>query len=542
MARLVLGPLLRYADAHCATVWVETDAPCEVEVLDHRARTFEISGHHYAIVRVSDLPPGQDTPYEVRLDGERVWPALEGFPPSLIRPPAAGETLRICFGSCRLSAAAGHLGADALQAMATRMRAQSPSEWPDLLLLLGDQVYADEPSDAMREHLASRRDPEVPPGETVADFEEYTALYREAWGQPVIRWLLSAVPSVMIFDDHDVHDDWNTSLSWVEDIRAKGWWDERIIGGFASYWIYQHLGNLAPDALDEDEIYDKVKDAGDGTEIVRRFAFKADREVAGARWSFSRDLGGVRIVMIDSRAARVLTFDDRSMIDDDEFEWLESRLTGDVEHLLVGTSLPLFLAPGIHGLEAWNEAVCDGAWGRGWAWLGEQIRRAADLEHWAAFGDSFRRLTRSLQSVAAGERGERPGSVVVLSGDVHHCYLAEVGFPRAETPAGGRAPVWQATCSPFRNPLSPAEQRIVRFGWSAAGRVIGGLMARGAGVPAAAAQWRLAHEAPFFHNQIGTLVLDGRAGTLKLERAITDVQDPAVGHLLPVFEHPLHVG
>ena len=67
----------------------------------------------------------------------------------------------------------------------------------------------------MREFIRSRRDPEVPPGETIADFEEYTRLYHESWSEPHIRWLLSTVPSAMIFDDHDVHDDWNTSKDWV---------------------------------------------------------------------------------------------------------------------------------------------------------------------------------------------------------------------------------------------------------------------------------------------------------------------------------------
>ena len=38
MAELILGPILRYVDATSATVWVETDGPCEVEMLG-RART-----------------------------------------------------------------------------------------------------------------------------------------------------------------------------------------------------------------------------------------------------------------------------------------------------------------------------------------------------------------------------------------------------------------------------------------------------------------------------------------------------------------------
>ena len=82
--KLILGPLLRYASETDATVWVETDAACEVEVLGHRTKTFEIEGHHYALVMITDLEPGETYPYEVSLDGERVWPE-DDFPPSVIR-------------------------------------------------------------------------------------------------------------------------------------------------------------------------------------------------------------------------------------------------------------------------------------------------------------------------------------------------------------------------------------------------------------------------------------------------------------------------
>ena len=54
--------------------------------------------------------------------------------------------------------------------------------------------------------------------------------------------MLSVVPSAMIFDDHDMIDDWNTSLSWLDDIRRQPWWQDHVIGGLMSYWVYQHLG------------------------------------------------------------------------------------------------------------------------------------------------------------------------------------------------------------------------------------------------------------------------------------------------------------
>ena len=44
MAKLVLGPLLRYVGETDAVVWVETDEACEVEVLGHREPTFCVAG------------------------------------------------------------------------------------------------------------------------------------------------------------------------------------------------------------------------------------------------------------------------------------------------------------------------------------------------------------------------------------------------------------------------------------------------------------------------------------------------------------------
>ena len=66
-------------------MWVETDAPCEVEVCGCRDRTFEIEGHHFALVHVTGLEPRAARPYDVRLDGERVWPRDDGWPESCIR-------------------------------------------------------------------------------------------------------------------------------------------------------------------------------------------------------------------------------------------------------------------------------------------------------------------------------------------------------------------------------------------------------------------------------------------------------------------------
>jgi hypothetical protein len=530
MGSLILGPMLRYVSQTDATVWVETEDDCEVEILGERDRTFCIDGHHYALIRLTGLEPGSCQEYDVKLDGERVWPLDDGFPPCVLRTLRPEPRLRIVFGSCRV-AVPHHppytltkdedpehgREIDALYALAQRMRDLPVEEWPDILLMIGDQVYADEDAPETRKFIRERRGTDGEPGDDVADFEEYTHLYRETWGAEAIRWLLSVVPTAMLFDDHDVHDDWNTSISWLEEMRSKPWWDRRITGALASYWVYQHLGNLSPDEIEERGILEHVRSASDAGHALHEWARDVDWGSDGRRWSFSRELGdGIRLVMLDSREGRVLGERPRQMFDDEEWKWLESVITGDVRHLIVADTLPIFMPQAIHNLESWNDAVAAGAWTRAFKGMGERIRRGLDLEHWAAFPDSFRRMAELLRAAGAGERGEPPASIVSLGGDIHHAYLAEVKFPRRD---GVVSPVWQAVCSPFRNALSKRERRVASAGDSRPARWLTRGLARSAGVELPQVEWRLVQK-PTFDNQFATLDIDGDRVELRIERTV----------------------
>jgi hypothetical protein len=207
----------------------------------------------------------------------------------------------------------------------------------------------------------------------------------------------------------------------------------------------------------------------------------------------------------------------------DEFRWIEEHARGDVEHLLIGTSLPLFLSPALHNLEAWNEAVCDGAWGGVAAKLGEKLRQGLDLEHWAAFNRSFEAMCTLLREVGAGERGRAPQTITVLSGDVHHAYLAQIGFPPG---SGVESAVWQAVCSPFRNPLDRHERATIRFVATRTAELVTHALARTAGVREPEMRWRLAGgREPWFDNQVGTLELDGRHARLIIEKTVPNDDD-----------------
>jgi PhoD-like phosphatase len=529
MADLVLGPLLRYVGETEATVWVETDSPCTVEVLGREEPTFTVEEHHYALVRIEGLEAAGFHEYEVSLDGERRWPeAGSDLPPSAIRTLDREKPIDVCFGSCRV--ALPHEGKyveskdshsdgkehDALRVLAREMIRGEHSEWPEYLLLLGDQVYVDEGSPRTRERIRERRGTETPPGEEVTDYEEYSWLYEESWSDPLIRWLLSTISTSMVWDDHDMSDDWNISASWLEEMRQKSWWHRRATSGVMSYWVYQHLGNLSPQALDEDELYGRVRGNVHATAELREFATGVATTGEGTRWSFCRDLGSTRVIFVDSRAGRVLEPGERSIVDDDEWDWVVEHAGGNFDHLLIGTTVPFLLPPGFHHLEAWSERVADGAWGRLASRGAEQIRRAVDFDHWASFARSFERMAELLEEVGSGERGEPPASIVVLSGDVHHAYLAEVGFPAG---SNLKSAVYQAVCSPYRNPLDGHERLAIKAGFSRPFTAAMKALAGAAGAPDPGLRWRLT-DGPYFDNQVATIRLEGREATIKLDKTV----------------------
>jgi hypothetical protein len=522
--RLILGPLLRYVGETEATVWVETDAACEVDVLGRTARTFQVAGHHYALVVLDGLTPGTAHPYQVHLDGVPAW---AGQPASVLRTLAPAGPLRLVFGSCRIAAPHAPpwsvpsgdgtgVGRDALRAYALRLRGAAPAEWPALLLLVGDQVYADAAGPEVQAFVRSRRDPGRAPGLQVADFEEYTRLYRAAWSDPSVRWLLSTVPSAMVCDDHDVHDSWNSSAAWLAAMRATSWWQECVTGGLMAYWLYQHVGNLAPAELAADPTFQALtasRAGRDGAAWLRERAAAWDHGRIAPGFSHARRLGTSRLVVVDVRAGRVLT-PHRELVAGAHWRQVDGWLAGDADHLVVVSSLPWLLAPAAHHLEAWNEAVCAGAWGRRLARLGERLRRRLALEHWAAFATSFDRLTAAIGEVGAGRRGAPPGSILVLSGDVHYSYLARAWWPAG---AAVRSRVFQVVCSPLRNQLAPRLRlatRVAMLGPVAwAWRVTAGL----AGVRRPPPRWRVL-AGPCFDNQVATVDLDGRAARLRIER------------------------
>ncbi len=234
------------------------------------------------------------------------------------------------------------------------------------------------------------------------------------------------------------------------------------------------------------------------------------------------------------------------MADEGEWQWLTESVAGDWEHVVIATSVPPLLPRGIHTLEAWTERLSDGAWGRRAARFGERLRQAVDLEHWPAFGASFARLERLLTELATGRHaahGDPPVTVTVISGDIHHSYLADVDLPR-DTGTGTRLQARQgqrecrheAVCSPFHQAMPPKMRFAQRLASTRASGLIGTAAATLAGASVPGIRWRVT-EGPWFENMIATLEYDGPKATVRFDRAVTDAT--GTPRLAPVLETDL---
>ena len=400
---------------HDATVWVETDQPCEVEVLGRRARTFAVCGHHYALV-VHRGPRARrpTTPTRSRSTATRPGPTPTRRR-SRRRPsaPARATTTTCASPSARAAwpmpherpfiAAQGRRQARPRGRRAVRPR---PAHAP-----AGPRPLARPPALARRPGLRGRdlarrtRVHRRPPADGAQRPPDRRG--RRLRGvHPALLGVVARPGDPVAALDGAQRDDLRRPrrarrLEHVGGVgrrrsARKPWWHERIVGAYMSYWVYQHLGNLSPGRARGGRDLAPGRASGRGRDRApARAAPSAPSDgTTGTRWSYCRDFGRTRLIVMDSRAGRVLDAATRTMVDDDE--WRVDRREGHrrlrppaARHVAALPARPRDPPPG--GVERGGVRRRLGRPGaRSWA---RSMRQGLDLEHWAAFNDSFRKLT-----------------------------------------------------------------------------------------------------------------------------------------------------
>ncbi|MEK6814260.1 MAG: alkaline phosphatase D family protein [Nitrospirota bacterium] len=218
MTNLILGPIVGHVTKNSARIWAHTDQPAQGETavrcevfLDSQG-TRPISGSPFPIetspeaglTGVCEIPlPEPDRRYYYRLihDARKLHDDLHTF---MTLPEQHPDRLAFAVASC-------HQPFKYKQPRGTVMwralRAELIREQARFLLLVGDQVYADEAGQAWQQSLALSEDD---PSRFAKRLRLYRSLYPQYLGLPDVREAMADIPQYMIWDDHEITNGWGS--------------------------------------------------------------------------------------------------------------------------------------------------------------------------------------------------------------------------------------------------------------------------------------------------------------------------------------------
>lgn len=259
---------------------------------------------------------------------------------------------------------------------------------------------------------------------------ERAALEDFVVGLPAVRRLFAHLPTAMIFDDHDITDDWNLSREW-EEVAYGHPFSRRVIGNaLVGYLINQGWGN-APDAFGA-ELMEQVQ-AGFHAPGHEAHGGLIDGLLNFGRWHYTWPTQPP-LVVIDSRTHRWRSESaarkPSGLMDWEALTDLQQALKGLPAVLLV-SSAPIF---GVKLIEAIQ---------RVFTWLGHPLM--VDAENWMAHPGAGHAMLNVFR------HPKTPQHFVVLSGDVHYSFVYDV-----ELRGQVRGPdIWQICSSGLRNDFPP---------------------------------------------------------------------------------------
>ncbi|TMP40529.1 metallophosphatase [Pseudoalteromonas citrea] len=256
-------------------------------------------------------------------------------------------------------------------------------------------------------------------------YDEWLVLQEFITGLPNTQRLFANISTLMMFDDHDVTDDWNLTAQWEQAIASNSVSSRIIHNGLLSYWLFQGLGN---DAM----VHSKTLLAPFEASLVEgQWLFSSlDKELQRfGRWHFCLDTFP-KVVVLDTRTHRwrnEQNFAEPSGLMDWEMLMELQETLVNHEAVILVSPPPVF---GVKSIEAIQAAfnIC-----------GQPLM--VDVENWMAHEGSAKKLLDIFK------RADTPKETIILSGDVHYsfCFSVQSRFGRHHNR------IWQLTASGIKN-------------------------------------------------------------------------------------------
>ncbi|WP_105168494.1 metallophosphatase [Pseudoalteromonas sp. T1lg23B] len=242
---------------------------------------------------------------------------------------------------------------------------------------------------------------------------------------PKAQRLFANVSTLMMFDDHDVTDDWNLTARWEQAIAAHQSSRRIINSGLLSYWLFQGLGN---DAMAQSG---SLCAEFERSLLADTWQFKAMDKALNRFTHWHYCLNTVpKVVVLDTRTHRwrnEQNFNEPSgLLDWEMLMELEDTLLDEREVILVSPA-PVF---GVKSIEAIQSIF---------NFCGQPL--LVDVENWMAHEGSARKLLEIFR------RADTPKETIILSGDVHYsfCFSVQSRFGKHDNR------IWQLTASGIKN-------------------------------------------------------------------------------------------
>lgn len=368
----VAGPMLRAIHALIARLGL-FDEHLEGAVVDDSASLY---GHRASYYHRADLLPALDSNQTLR---ERFF----------------GGVKKPIFTS---STADNHLVTFA-EVMAMYLLVWSPTPWT----------------------LIETQAPPLSPDESARYAREHVPIERFRDGLPGVARVFAHLSTLMIFDDHDITDDWNLSAQWEETAYGHPF-SRRIIGNaLLGYLLCQAWGN------DPDGCKPLVRQCQASNSQTRDELIGDLLRFQG--WQFSLPTNPPLLVL-DTRTRRWRSESNLAkpsgLLDWEALSELQHALLDHPSAVIVSPA-PIF---GVKLIETVQKVF---------SWLGYPL--LVDAENWMA----HRGAAQVILNIFRHSR--TPGHYVVLSGDVHYSFVYEVMIRHRQ-----RSPhLWQVTSSGIKN-------------------------------------------------------------------------------------------
>ena len=226
-------------------------------------------------------------------------------------------------------------------------------------------------------------------------------------GLPNVARLFAHLPTLMIFDDHDVTDDWNLSAAWEAAVYEHPF-SRRIVGNaLIAYLLCQGWGN-DPDGLAEPlaasrEWLDSA--AHDGRLDCETHNRLVTHLLRFTGWGYTLD-STPRLVVLDTRTRRWRSERRRhhpsGLMDWEALSEFQQELLEEPSVIIVSPA-PIFGVKLIEGIQ------------RVFTWFGKPL--LVDAENWMAHPGAAHTMLNILR------HSRTPQRYVILSGDVHYSFV-----------------------------------------------------------------------------------------------------------------------